>query len=125
MPAIPSTHIGLPPGMILYLPSLSTVVLGSMVLFAVLLVSLLIVSCISKKRDTSTQSAPPPVVTKTYKPTNADWRFWSARCDTSTAGQEVRPLRNLSEESDMSRSMVVTRSSDDIFTSRSGNHSYA
>uniref|UniRef100_A0AC34RJ90 Uncharacterized protein n=1 Tax=Panagrolaimus sp. JU765 TaxID=591449 RepID=A0AC34RJ90_9BILA len=85
-------------------------------MFVVLLAasSVLLVCCIRRRQDKpeSQESS------ATQKP-NEEWLAFSKRPEKVAVEGEVKPLRNLSEESDLSRSMVVTRSiSDDAITAR-------
>uniref|UniRef100_A0A914YUE5 Secreted protein n=1 Tax=Panagrolaimus superbus TaxID=310955 RepID=A0A914YUE5_9BILA len=98
-------------------------------LLLVAISTLIIACCVStrrKKEEKHERTRPDAVISKSYRP-SGEWIGYGARMDSSIAGggggrvrMESRPLRNLSAESDVSRSMVGTQSnsiSDDICNS--------
>lgn len=100
-----------------------------MLTLLVSIISISICCCIyHRRKEERKQSESPEVIVKGYsdREEKKEWLAFSKRRPEQNTEGKVKPLRNLSEESDLSRSMILTRSlSEDVFTSRSGNHSYA
>uniref|UniRef100_A0AC34FN89 Uncharacterized protein n=1 Tax=Panagrolaimus sp. ES5 TaxID=591445 RepID=A0AC34FN89_9BILA len=108
--------------------TITAITITGMMILLVGISTLLIACCVSsrrKKEESSERSRPDAVISKSYRP-SGEWIGYGARMKLNSAGgarrprMESKPLRNLSAESDVSRSMIGTNTntiSDDICNS--------